>query len=640
MHALFFLLLILFATATHAAEITLHEEIFTVKGRITAVEPEGKRWQLIVKPESIDGLEGDMPRNLRLMFVKPTTATTIIRCPPEDTTCLAMPPIIIPPIGMMVEFRSKLKRPAPPAYPNGFDWQLWLYDRGVDATGFVLGQFTQLEAPPPSWLWQQWFRIQQTRLALSQRLYYGLEGTQEGGMAAALVAGTQGYLNKHTETIMRLSGLTHIISISGMHMTMIAGFAYAVFRYVLVLTPFALRFPIKKWAALFALGVSFAYLLISGLSIPAQRSFMTTAVFFTAILLDRKPFSLWTLFLAACVIICIDWHAVFNPGFQMSFLAVLTLILFYNWWSAHNWQEVRWKALKIKPLRHFVGMFLSTIAVTLTGAPVTAYHFGTIALYGAISNLIAIPLSGLVLMPALGITVLLMPFDLEHIPLTLAGYAITSMFTLAEFIATLKGAQVSVPTIPFSALCLLFLGLCAAFYARRIYKLSALVFIGASVFLIVTQPKPLFLLSANRQQFGVIEGDALTIYSLKRDTFLQERWEQYLGIPASKRIDVMNPEKIPPQAECAEGTCVISTNTIPPRTVKIVFLQNNALDCGQTNIVIAPFQELTKCSDATIVDATLLQGQGSAAFFISQDGSFTTITDLSVRGKKPWAYYE
>jgi len=214
------------------------------------------------------------------------------------------------------------------------------------------------------------------------------------------------------------------------------------------------------------------------------------------------------------------------------------------------------------------------------------------------------------------------------------------MFTLAEFIATLKGAQVSVPTIPFSALCLLFLGLCAAFYARRIYKLSALVFIGASVFLIVTQPKPLFLLSANRQQFGVIEGDALTIYSLKRDTFLQERWEQYLGIPASKRIDVMNPEKIPPQAECAEGTCVISTNTIPPRTVKIVFLQNNALDCGQTNIVIAPFQELTKCSDATIVDATLLQGQGSAAFFISQDGSFTTITDLSVRGKKPWACYE
>ena len=139
------------------------------------------------------------------------------------------------------------------------------------------------------------------------RLAAGPRSTKVAGpIAAALLTGDRSGVDEASNSALRDAGLGHLLSISGLHMAMVAGILFFFIRGGLALIPrIALRWPIKKWAAVAALIGTFLYLLLSGASYPAQRSFLMTAAGLGAILIDRSPISMRVLAVAAAILLIV-----------------------------------------------------------------------------------------------------------------------------------------------------------------------------------------------------------------------------------------------------------------------------------------------------------------------------------------------
>ena len=150
----------------------------------------------------------------------------------------------------------------------------------------------------------------------------------------------RGGIPEDVNEALRRTGLYHIISISGLHMAMVAGTVMLLMRLGFAAFPgFTSRRPVKKYAAGAALAATAGYLFISGAEVAAQRSFIMLAVMLTAVLFDRAALTMRNLAVSAVVVIVVSPHEVVGPSFQMSFAATAALVAAYAWWS--DWREGR-----------------------------------------------------------------------------------------------------------------------------------------------------------------------------------------------------------------------------------------------------------------------------------------------------------
>jgi competence protein ComEC len=130
---------------------------------------------------------------------------------------------------------------------------------------------------------------------------------------------------------MRVSGLAHVLAISGLHMMLVVGTIFGIVRGGLALVPgFALRRPVKKWAAVVALMGALGYLILSGSAVSTQRAFVMIAVVLLGVLADRPALTLRTLAAAAVVLLALAPESILNPSFQMSFAATLALVALFE----------------------------------------------------------------------------------------------------------------------------------------------------------------------------------------------------------------------------------------------------------------------------------------------------------------------
>ncbi len=159
-----------------------------------------------------------------------------------------------------------------------------------------------------------------------------------GAFATALVSGDRGDIPASTNASLQASGLAHIISISGLHMSLVAGGFFWIVRALLALSPaLAVNWPIKKWAAAGALAVGAFYLVLSGGEVPTQRSYIMLAIMFGAVLADRPALSMRNVAVAALIILAVEPASALDAGFQMSFLAVAGLVSFYEAARDRRW---------------------------------------------------------------------------------------------------------------------------------------------------------------------------------------------------------------------------------------------------------------------------------------------------------------
>ena len=308
--------------------------------------------------------------------------------------------------------------PPPPAVPGAYDFQRQAYFDGLGAVGYSVGGATVLPLGEerPSVDVGLWFA--RLRAVVAERVRAHLDGAT-AAVTIALLNGEQRAIPERVMVAIRDSGLAHLLSISGLHIGLVAGIVMFAVRGALALVPpLALRFPIKKWAAVVSVFAAGAYTLLAAAPVPSQRSFLMIAVVLLAMLVDRQGLSMRLLAFAALAVLCTQPEAMLGPSFQMSFAAVLALMSAYKFVRAHRPAAGERPSPGRRALVYPAGVLLSTLIAGTATAPFAAYHFNRFQVYGIAANMLAVPVTGFWIMPWAVLAMLLMPFGLEGMALT------------------------------------------------------------------------------------------------------------------------------------------------------------------------------------------------------------------------------
>lgn len=336
----------------------------------------------------------------------------------------------------------RLFPPSGPVRPYGYDFAFESYMAGIGATGFFLGTPEKRPSTGPAGAPERLAAgLANMRQAIAGRIRRHIAGA-EGEIAAALIAGTRAGIPEEVDEALRRAGLAHILSISGLHMALVAGTVMLALRALFACAPgFASRHPVKKYAAALALMAAAYYLAISGAAVAAQRSFIMIAVMLIALLFDRAAITMRNLAIAALIIAALAPHEVVGPSFQMSFAATAALIAAYAGWTARASAAPRAGHRPPQgPLRKAgrgLTYFILGIAATslIAGGATTVYaiwHFHRVAPLGLIANLAAMPVVSTLIMPPAVAAGVLMPVGLEGPPLAVMGQGIAIMVAVAR----------------------------------------------------------------------------------------------------------------------------------------------------------------------------------------------------------------
>jgi len=397
------------------------ERTVTIRGHVVAVEDRGKgAARLLVQPAEID----PRPRNGLPPRLRVTTRGKV-PAPGEAVTMLA-----------------RLAPPMPPPLPGGYDFARVAWFAGVGGSGFTYGAVKPWpEAPPPDTWLTFLSSIETVRMAAAGRIRAALPG-DTGAIAAALIVGDRAGISDATNEAMRIAGVSHVLSISGMHMSLVAAFLFGGIRLMLALIPpLALTLPIKKIAAMLSMLGTGAYFIVSGMDVPAERSMITVAVSLFAVLVDRRALSLRVIAVAALVTLALSPEAVMEPGAQMSFAAVVALMAGLEAWRARRGEVTDGGdvSLLARTAHRFalwlVAALAATVVAGLATMPMALYHFGRLAPLGMIANLVTEPLVSFLIMPMALVAALMMPFGLDGVPLTVMGAGIDTMIAIARVVA-------------------------------------------------------------------------------------------------------------------------------------------------------------------------------------------------------------
>src|SRR6202046_773132 len=232
-----------------------------------------------------------------------------------------------PAVGSFVELKARLQPPLAPLRPGSYDFARDLFFQCIGASGFVTGSIKTVAPPVSGGLSLRYAAFMQgLRDAIDARIRTTLDGDKRA-IATALLTGRRDAITTPVNDAMFISGLGHVLSISGYHMAVVAGVVFFAVRALLALFPaLTVSFPIKKWSAAAALAAAAFYLLLSGCDVATQRSFFMTAVVLIAVMVDRRAVTFRTLAVAAMIVLILAPEALVHPSFQMSFAATLGLV--------------------------------------------------------------------------------------------------------------------------------------------------------------------------------------------------------------------------------------------------------------------------------------------------------------------------
>ncbi len=280
-------------------------------------------------------------------------------------------------------FTVRLRRPHGSSNPHGFDYEAWLLERGVRATGYVRpkADCERLSERAPG------YAIDRLREAVRERFRASLPDHRYAGILVALAIGDQRAIDPGEWQLFARTGVSHLMSISGLHVTMIAGLAAMLVSWCWRRSEtLALALPAQKAAALAGFLAALAYCLISGFAVPAQRTLYMVGVVAAALWMGRALSASRVLAAALFFVLILDPWAVLSPGFWLSFAAVA--VIFYvgasrtartHWLT--QWGRVQW-------------------AVTVGLVPLLLVIFQQVSLVSPIANAVAIPVVSLVVTPS------------------------------------------------------------------------------------------------------------------------------------------------------------------------------------------------------------------------------------------------
>jgi ComEC/Rec2-related protein len=482
---------------------------------------------------------------MRYLVSITATSEPNLRRPPLRATLVARGRHVAFDNGAGITGRTRLSPPSGPALPGLNDFAFSAYFDGIGAVGHFYG------APNPA-------AASRTSLGLTERVDRWLFALRRqigdrirsvapgdaGAFAAAIVTDERRAISNDTVEALRVSGLAHIVAISGLNMALAAGIFFVGLRTLLALSQgLAQALPVKKIAAAGALAMVTGYYLISGFGVSAQRAYIMMAVMLIAVLVDRPSISLRNVALSALIIIVWTPSEILGPSFQMSFAATAALVAGYAVW-ARRAQERQYEPL---PFRHPVvtsmlgswnfiaGIILTSLIGSLATAMFSVEHFHRIATYGLAANLAAMPIISFLVMPAGLAAMLLMPFGLDGPFITIMAQSLDWVIAIARHVAGWGGdiviGQQDSWFLPLGVMGFLLLTL-----LRTRLRLGGLPFLVAAIALFSSHdpPIPALLIAEDGMLVGIRTGDGFAINRARPPAFIYDQWKRARRLPETK----------------------------------------------------------------------------------------------------------
>lgn len=389
--------------------------IIEMQARVRSVDPLAARGLMRLDLAPID--RPDLPGRVR------------VNAPPED-----VPAGLI--AGDEVRLRARLMPPAPAALPGAYDFAQRAYFDGIGASGRALGPVRRVNET-------------QNDPGLRQRLAAHIAARlpgSEGAIAVTLATGDQGGISEADADAMRRSGLAHLLSISGLHVSaLIGGVMFLVYRLMALSPRLALRLPLILIAACAGAAAGIGYTLLTGAQVPTVRSCIAALLVIAGLALGREAISL-RLIATGALFVMVFWpESVVGPSFQMSFMAVTAIVALYEWPRARALFERHEEGVVRRLARHAGALLVTGLVVELALAPIAFAHFHRAGLLGAGANMIAIPLTSFVVMPAEALALLLDLVGLGAPAWWIVGWALKLLLGVAHMVGSQPYATWSAP---------------------------------------------------------------------------------------------------------------------------------------------------------------------------------------------------
>ncbi len=545
--------------------------------------------------------------------------------------------------GDTLAVRALVRAPSGPAVPDGWDFGRAAFFSGLGGSGFALGP-AEVTAGPGGGA-----PIAALRQLLSQRIAASIPG-EAGAIAVALLTGSQAAIPAPAMAAMRDSGLAHLLSVSGLHMTIVMGTTFATLRLLVALVPFvALRVPGKPAAALGALAAGAFYMLLTGAQVPMQRSFAMAALVTLALLAGRRALSLRALAIAAAVVLLAAPAELLGPSFQMSFAAVLGLI------AGHEALRARLAAFRAgggawrRAMLVVGGLALTSLLAGAATAPFGLHHFGRLQLFGVLANALAVPVTSLLVMPAGMVALLLVPLGLDQPAFWAMGLGIEGILVIARLVAGLPGASPILPPLPGPALGLAAFGFCWLCLWRGGLRLPGLaLLLGALAAGFMARPPDVLVAADARQVALRTEAGVFLHRQPGADSFTRDAMLRRLGATAWQPLPETG-EAADGAIACTPAACrfrprpdgpeAVLLRTAPPprgaRRGEPPDAATLAAACGHVALVVATEPIRRACTGTAVTDRFTLWRNGATAAWL--EGSSARIeTAAARRGDRPW----
>ncbi len=532
--------------------------------------------------------------------------------------------------GDTVALRARLIGPPGALVPQGFDFRRTAWFQGMGAIGSALGPVRIVAKGQGSG--NTWHAM------LSAHVRTQIAGSA-GGIAAAFASGDRGGISSGDEDAMRASGLTHLLSVSGLHITAVVGAAMLLTLKLLALSSrAALRLPLILIAAAMGAAAGIGYTLITGAEVPTIRSCVAAVLILVGIALGRQAFTLRLVATGAVIILMIWPEALIGPSFQLSFAAITAIVALHEWGPMRRLRASPDERYPARIICGLLSLLVTGVAVEIALAPIALFHFHRQGLYGALANIVAIPLTTFVTMPAEAMALLLDLAGLGAPFWWLTAQSLHLLLWIAHLVAGWPGAVAALATVPPGAFALIVGGgLWLALWSGSI-RTFGIIPAAAGMIWALTMPAPDIIVTGDGVHLAVRGPDG-TLATLR------PRAGDYVRSVLAERSgetgDLADLDALP-NSDCSADSCRIAIaaghrqwRVLATRSRYLAPIAAMNADCALADIVVSDRVLPRGCKPRWLrADKALLAGTGGLAVTFA-----TGRVETTHEGKDdhPWA---
>jgi competence protein ComEC len=564
--------------------------------------------------------------------VRLTVQVADSQLPPRVRVSIAqkdLPPGIAP--GADIRVKARLAPPPPMALPGTYDFARDAWFLGIGAVGKALGPIAVIHPAQPQGL-------DRARTDLRQHIASRLS-PRPAGIAIALVTGDQNAVDADDADAMRRSGLTHLLSVSGLHIAAVVAFAMLLSLKLLALSErLALRFNLVLVSAAVAAAAGIGYTLLTGAQVPTVRSCVAALLILAGIAIGRDAISIRLIAAGALVVLLFRPEAIAGASFQMSFAAVTAIVALHSMaWSRRLFQR-REESPAMRLARAIAAMVMTGLVVELGLIPLALFHFHRSGLYGVGANIIAIPLTTFVIMPLEAGALLLDALGWGKPLWVLCGLAIDGLLRLAHMVAAARGAVVLLPSMPGWAFGFMVAGgLWLCLWTTRLRLLGIPPFVIGAIGAASTAT-PDLLITGDGRHLAVVTGQGVPL-------LLRDRAGDYIRslIAEASGFDG-DPDDLgsEPSSTCSHDECVAVLHKVGREWRLLATRSATQLDrttmtgaCAGADIVVADRRLPRGCTPHWLkLDRTALARTGGLAIYLGTEPRVDTVAQRV--GAHPW----